>query len=64
MAALAVAYVVIGFAGDDADAGRGQALDVIETGLTVIFAGEFGSRILASRDRVGYLRGHRSAVAG
>ncbi len=58
MAALAVAYVVVGFAGDDAGTGSRQALDVIEAGLTAVFAVEFGTRFLASRDRTRYLRGH------
>ncbi len=58
MAALAVAYVVIGFAADDADPTARPALDAAETALTIVFAGEFGSRFLASRDRARYLRGH------
>ena len=58
MAALAVAYVAIGFAADEAEAGTRQALDVAEAALTALFAAEFGSRFLASYDRGKYLRGH------
>ncbi len=58
MAALAVAYVVIGFAGDDADPTARPALDAAETVLTALFAAEFASRFLASYHRGRYLRGH------
>ncbi len=58
MATLAVAYVVVGFAGDDADAGARPVLDVVEAGLTAVFAAEFASRFLSSYDRRAYLRGH------
>ena len=58
MGALAVAYVLVGFAGDEADAGGRQILDIVEVGLTAIFVAEFGSRILAAYDRARYLRGH------
>ncbi len=58
MAVLAVAYVVVGFAGDDADAATRPTLDAAETVLTIVFAGEFVSRFLASYDRARYLRGH------
>lgn len=54
-AAFAVLYVVIGFAGDDANS---TTLLVLEWTLTGIFAAEFLSRIAASHDRPGYLRGH------
>lgn len=51
-AALAVLFVVVGFAeGSDLAA----ALDY---GLTAIFVLEFGSRLAASHDRAAYLRGH------
>lgn len=58
MAVLAVAYVIIGFAGDEASQATQPALDATETALTVIFAGEFGSRFIASYNRAGYLRAH------
>ena len=58
MAVLAVAYVVVGFAADEADASTLQTLDVVEGVLTVVFAAEFGSRFLASYRRRSYLRGH------
>jgi voltage-gated potassium channel len=56
MAALAVAYLVVGFAGDESDAR--PVFGLVETVLTVVFAAEFGSRFLASYDRSRYLRGH------
>jgi voltage-gated potassium channel len=56
MAALAVAFLVVGFASDDPNAS--PVLGTIETGLTVVFLAEFTTRIAASYDRVGYLRGH------
>jgi voltage-gated potassium channel len=56
MAALAVAFVVVGFAADDPNASPG--LGTIEAALTVVFVSEFATRIAASYDRVGYLRGH------
>lgn len=58
MAALAIAFVVIGFAGDDASATARPVFDAVEITLTVLFAAEFGSRFLASYDRAGYLRAH------
>src|ERR1700675_2498914 len=56
MAALAVAYLIVGLAADDPSAS--PILGVIETGLTVVFVVEFATRVAASYDRVGYLRGH------
>lgn len=69
MAALAIAFVAVGFAIDDAELQAGfdlggpeaqslPALYAIETALTVVFAAEFASRFLASYDRRAYLRGH------
>lgn len=58
MAALAIAYVIIGFAADDADAAARPTLDAAETVLTVVFVGEFASRFLASHHRASYLHGH------
>lgn len=56
MAALAVAFVVAGFAVDDPAAS--SSLPLIESTLTAIFVAEFATRIAASYDRGGYLRGH------
>jgi voltage-gated potassium channel len=58
MAALAVAFVVVGFAVDGADANSRPALETTELVLTALFAAEFGTRFLASYDRIGYLRSH------
>jgi voltage-gated potassium channel len=55
MAALASAFVVVGFADEDNPAPAVVALDA---GLTLVFILEFCVRLLASRDRRGYLRGH------
>jgi voltage-gated potassium channel len=58
MAALAIAYVGIGFA-DDATTGALRAnLEVVDVGLTLIFVAEFASRFAATFDRAAYLRGH------
>lgn len=56
MAALAVMFVVVGFV--DPPPGMAPAFDAADIGLTVIFFAEFTSRLAASRDRKGYLRGH------
>ena len=56
MGLLAVIYVVIGFAGDDANASPMMAS--AEIALTAVFALEFGVRFAAARSRSGYLRGH------
>jgi voltage-gated potassium channel len=56
MAALAVAFVIVGFAADDPNAR--PMLSAIEAGLTIVFVFEFTTRIAASYDRVSYLRGH------
>ncbi|HET7677396.1 MAG TPA: ion transporter [Candidatus Limnocylindrales bacterium] len=58
MAALAVVFVVVGFAVDDAPAASRGALQALDDLLTVLFVAEFGSRFIASRDRRAYLRGH------
>jgi voltage-gated potassium channel len=65
MAALAIAFVIVGFAADAPDATVGPVgrpapppYASIEMALTVIFAAEFTSRFLASYDRRAYLRGH------
>jgi voltage-gated potassium channel len=57
MAALAIVYVALGFIVDDATAARPE-IEAAELILTGIFAVEFGSRILAARNRLDYFRGH------
>jgi voltage-gated potassium channel len=54
-AALAVLYVAVGFVGEDANSETMLALEWL---LTAIFAAEFLSRLIASHNRSGYLRGH------
>jgi voltage-gated potassium channel len=51
-AALAVVYVVVGFAEDS------PMLGAVDLALTAVFATEFISRLGASFDRQAYLRGH------
>ena len=58
MAALAVIYVALGFLVDEVDAGKRPELEAVELVLTGLFVLEFGSRILAARSRLAYLRGH------
>lgn len=57
MGALAIVYLVLGFAVETASPAQ-ASLRLAETGLTAIFVLEFGSRFLAADDRGGYLRGH------
>jgi len=57
MAALAVIYVALGFAVDEMTTGRPE-IEAAEWALTGLFVLEFGSRILAARSRLDYLRGH------
>ena len=56
MAALAVAFLIVGFVADDPTAS--PILRTIETALTLVFVAEFTTRIAASHDRAAYLRGH------
>src|SRR3954468_8064450 len=59
MALLAVIYVGVGFALDDqAFQSTAPTLELLELGLTVVFAAEFVSRFASSRSRSSYLRGH------
>jgi voltage-gated potassium channel len=58
MGFLAVLYVAVGFAQDDAVASSPAAPYAIETTLSAIFVGEFAARFASSRDRRAYLRGH------
>ncbi|MDQ3548960.1 MAG: ion transporter, partial [Chloroflexota bacterium] len=58
MAALAIAYIIVGFAGDDAEGSTAAWFSIAEPVITVIFVLEFGSRFAAAWDRPAYLRGH------
>ena len=56
--ALAVVYVVIGFAADEADVAMKPGLSGLELAITTVFVAEFATRFVASYDRRRYLRGH------
>jgi voltage-gated potassium channel len=56
--ALAVLYVGLGFAADDAASSIKPTLSAAESAITAIFVVEFVSRFLASYDRRAYARGH------
>jgi voltage-gated potassium channel len=60
MAALAVVYVALGFIVDDVQSAAGARPEIAtaELVLTGLFVLEFGSRILAARSRLDYLKGH------
>ncbi len=58
MAGLAIAYVAVGFASDDAPANVAPILATAETILTFLFIAEFAVRLWASESRIGYLRSH------
>jgi voltage-gated potassium channel len=66
MAALAIAYVAIGFLADEIETAAEQDAHInpspeigfAELALTAFFAAEFVARIAAARSRTGYLRGH------
>lgn len=58
MGALAAAFVAVGFVGDDASPQLLPLIEILDVGLTVIFVAEFTTRLAASYDRRGYLRGH------
>jgi voltage-gated potassium channel len=58
MGLLAILYVAVGFALDAAEPGVVSSILLIETILTIVFVLEFATRLGASRDRIGYLRGH------
>jgi voltage-gated potassium channel len=57
-AALAIAFVALGFAIDGAEGQTLETLLVIDWVITAIFAAEFATRFAASRNRRAYLRGH------
>lgn len=58
MAALAVLFVAIGFALDEAPDHMVAPLFALDLALTAIFVAEFTSRLYAAPSRRGYLRGH------
>jgi voltage-gated potassium channel len=58
MAALAIVWVALGFLLDEVPAGLHPELEFAELVLTAIFFVEFAGRLIASHDRVQYLRGH------
>lgn len=58
MAGLAVLFVLIGFAVDDAPAHLVAPLIALDLALTALFVAEFSSRLIAAPSRLGYLRGH------
>jgi len=58
MAALAVAFVVIGFLSDSASEPTRGWLSGTEWVLTAVFVAEFSTRFAAAWDRRAYLRGH------
>jgi voltage-gated potassium channel len=59
MALLAIIYVAVGFALDDAAFhSMAPTLEMAELVLTLVFLTEFASRLIGARNRVAYLRGH------
>lgn len=58
LAFLAILYVGIGFALDDPNVALNPSVSALEPILTTVFALEFATRLAASYDRRGYLRGH------
>jgi voltage-gated potassium channel len=58
MAFLAIGYVGIGFAIDQAGTDARPTLGSAELALTAVFIAEFAGRFLAAADRKAYLRGH------
>jgi voltage-gated potassium channel len=58
MAFLAIAFVIVGFAGDEATGSARTALEVVDLALTIVFIAEFTTRIAASFDRRAYVRAH------
>jgi voltage-gated potassium channel len=58
MAFLAILFVAVGFAIDEAGPDVRPALEILELALTVVFLVEFVTRFGAAHDRTAYLRGH------
>jgi voltage-gated potassium channel len=57
-AAVAVAYIVVGFLAENEHADNAPQYVAMELGLTAILGAEFVTRLGASRDRRAYLRSH------
>ena len=57
-AVLAIAFVAVGFAADEATPEWRSLLDGVDLGLTVLFVLEFSTRLWAAEPRRNYLRGH------
>lgn len=57
-ALLAIVYVLLGFAADDATLESQPVPWLLELALTVVFALEFGTRLWAANSRKAYIRGH------
>ena len=58
MAALSIAFVVVGIASESVPEADALPYIVFELGLTIVFMLEFFTRFGASYDKVGYMRGH------
>jgi voltage-gated potassium channel len=58
MAFLAILFVAVGFAIDEAGADVRPTLETLELVLTAVFVVEFASRFASAHDRPAYLRGH------
>lgn len=58
MAGLAIAYVAVGIASDNAIEPSATWLAIADAAITAIFVLEFASRILAAYDRRAYIRAH------
>ena len=56
-AALAIVYVIVGFASPETGVELAEVF-LANVLLTIVFAAEFGSRLLAAHERRAYLRGH------
>jgi hypothetical protein len=58
MAGLAVAYVAVGFAGEDANTATWAWMPAVEGLLTGVFLAEFVTRLVAAESRLRYLQAH------
>lgn len=57
-ALLAIVWVALGFAIDEAGSAARPEFEVAEIAITAVFVAEFASRLYAAHDRSQYLRGH------
>lgn len=57
MGALAIAYLIAGFAAEEGGS-AGETASAVELALTIVFVLEFAVRFAAAIDRRAYLRGH------